>query len=53
MQTDDTLILCTPEFSAIEEKKIQKAAFRAKLKAQLAESSPMEFNGAKLTLDSD
>jgi hypothetical protein len=53
MQTDDTLILCTPEFSATEKKKIQKAAFRAKPKAQLAESSPMEFNGAKLTLDSD
>jgi hypothetical protein len=53
MQTDDTLILCTPEFFATEEKKIQKAAFRAKPKVQLAESSPMEFNGAKLTLDSD
>jgi hypothetical protein len=53
MQTDDTLILCTPEFSTIEEKKIQKAAFRAKPKAQLAESSLMEFNGAKLTFDND
>jgi hypothetical protein len=53
MQTDDTLILCTPEFSATKEKKIQKAAFRAKPKVQLAESSPMKFNGAKFTLDSD
>jgi hypothetical protein len=33
MQTDDTLILCIPEFSATEEKKIQKATFRAKPKA--------------------
>jgi hypothetical protein len=53
MQTDNTLILCTPELSATEEKKIQKAAFRAKPKAQLAKSSLMEFNGAKLTLDND
>jgi hypothetical protein len=53
MQTDDTLILCTPEFSAIEEKKIQKAAFRAKPKVQLAKSSSIEFNGARFTLDSD
>jgi hypothetical protein len=34
-------------------KKIQKAAFRAKPKAQLAESSPMEFNEARLTLEGD
>jgi hypothetical protein len=53
MQTDDTLILCTPEFSATEEKKIQKAAFRAKPKAQLAKSSPMEFNDARFTFDND
>jgi hypothetical protein len=36
MQIDDTLILCTLEFSATKEKKIQKAAFHAKPKAQLA-----------------
>jgi hypothetical protein len=53
MQTDDTLILCIPEFSTTKEKKIQKAAFRAKPKAQLVESSPMEFNGVKLIFDSD
>jgi hypothetical protein len=52
MQTDDTLIICSPELSAKEEK-IQKAAFRAKPKARLAESSPMEFSGARLTLESD
>jgi hypothetical protein len=51
MQTDDTLMICFSEFSAKEEEKIQKAAFRAKPKARLAESSPMEFNGARLTLE--
>jgi hypothetical protein len=53
MQTDDTLIICSPEFSAKKEEKIQKAAFRAKPKARLAESSPMKFNGARLTLEGD
>jgi hypothetical protein len=53
MQTDDTLIICSPEFSAKEEEKIQKAKFRAKPKARLAKSSPMEFNGAYLTLEGD
>jgi hypothetical protein len=53
MQTDDTLIICSPEFSAKEKEKIQKAAFRAKSKARLAKSSPMEFNGARLTLEGD
>jgi hypothetical protein len=53
MQTDDTLMICSPEFSAKKEEKIQKAAFRAKPKARLAESSPMEFNGARLTLEGD
>jgi hypothetical protein len=52
MQTDDTLIICSPKFSP-KKKKIQKAAFRAKPKARLAKSSPMEFNGARLTLESD
>jgi hypothetical protein len=36
-----------------KKKKIQKAAFRAKPKAELAESFPMKFNDAKLTLGSD
>jgi hypothetical protein len=53
IQTDDTLIICSPEFSAKKEEKIQKAAFRAKPKARLAKSSPMEFNGARLTLKGD
>jgi hypothetical protein len=53
MQTNDTLIICFPEFSAKEKEKIQKAAFRAKPKARLAESSPMKFNGARLTLEGD
>jgi hypothetical protein len=53
MQTDDTLMICSPEFFAKKEEKIQKAAFRAKPKARLAKSSPMEFNGARLTLEGD
>jgi hypothetical protein len=53
IQTNDTLIICSPEFSAKEKEKIQKAAFRAKPKARLAESFPMEFNGARLTLEGD
>jgi hypothetical protein len=53
MQTNDTLIICSPEFSAKKEEKIQKAAFRAKPKARLAKSSPMEFNGARLILEGD
>jgi hypothetical protein len=52
MQTDDILIICSPEFSAKKEEKIQKAAFRAKPKARLAESSPM-LNEARLTLEGD
>jgi hypothetical protein len=53
MQTDDTLIICSLEFFAKEKENIQKAAFRAKPKIRLAESSPMEFNGARLTLEGD
>jgi hypothetical protein len=53
MQTDDTLIICFLKFSAKKEEKIQKAAFRAKFKVRLAKNSPMEFNGARLTLEGD
>jgi hypothetical protein len=53
MQTDDMLMICFPKFSAKEEEKIQKAAFRAKPKARLAKSSPMEFNGARLIFEGD
>jgi hypothetical protein len=53
IQTGDTLIICSPELSVKKEEKIQKAAFRAKPKARLAKSSPMEFKGARLTLEGD
>jgi hypothetical protein len=53
MQTDDTLIICSLEFSAKEKEKIQKAAFRAKPKARLTKSFLMEFNGARLILEGD
>jgi hypothetical protein len=53
IQMDDTLIICYPEFSAKKEEKVQKAAFRAKSKARLTKSSPMEFNGVRLMLEGD
>jgi hypothetical protein len=53
IQTDDTLIICSPKFSAKKKEKIQKAEFRAKPKARLAKSFLMEFNGARLTLEGD
>jgi hypothetical protein len=53
IQTDDTLIIFSPEFSAKEKEKIQKVAFRAKPKIRLTKSSPMEFNEARLTLEGD
>jgi hypothetical protein len=53
MQTDNILHLCFPEFSATEEKKNQKAGFRSKPKTSLSKSSPLEFNGGRITLLDD
>jgi ribosomal protein S15P/S13E len=53
IQTDDTLHLCSPEFSAIKEKKNQKAGFRSKPKISLSKSSPLEFNEGRITLLDD
>ena len=53
MQTDDTLILATPAFSTTEEEKIQKAQFRSKPKTLLSPETPLDFNGAKLTLEDE
>jgi hypothetical protein len=40
MQTDDTLILCTPEFSAIKEKKIQKGCVPRETKGSTGRKLP-------------
>jgi hypothetical protein len=53
VQTDDTLMIYSTEFSAKKEENIQKAAFRAKPKARLAKSFPMIFNETCLTLEGD
>jgi hypothetical protein len=53
MQTNDILHLCSPEFSATEEKKSQKAGFRSKPKTSLSKSSPLEFNEGRITLLDD
>ncbi|KAF7565969.1 hypothetical protein PtrM4_054030 [Pyrenophora tritici-repentis] len=51
MQTDDTLMLGTPAFSSLEEKKIQKAEFRSKPKARLTLDVQLDFDGCTLTID--
>jgi len=51
MQTDDTLILASTQFSANEIEKLQKAQFRAKPKRMLSPESPFDFNGAKLMME--
>ena len=51
MQTDDTLILATPEFSAMEDEKIRQANFRCKPKLILSPTQHLDFNGTKLTMD--
>jgi ribosomal protein S15P/S13E len=53
MQTDDTLHLCFPEFSATEKKKNQKAGFRSKPKTSLSKSSLLKFNEGRITLLND
>ncbi|KAI0991002.1 hypothetical protein K3495_g17185, partial [Podosphaera aphanis] len=53
MQTDDTLMLVTPEFSAKEDNKLKRAEFRAKDKTKLTPRTPLDFNGAKLSMMDD
>jgi hypothetical protein len=53
MQTDDTLVLGTPAFSAREEKKIQKAKIVCKPKTTLTPTSPIDYNGTRLSLHED
>ncbi|KAM4067772.1 polyprotein [Hirsutella rhossiliensis] len=42
MQTDDTLLLASPEFAAAEEKEIQKAKLRSKPRSQLSAATPRQ-----------
>ncbi|KJZ68527.1 hypothetical protein HIM_12082 [Hirsutella minnesotensis 3608] len=53
MQTDDTLLLASPEFAAAEEKEIQKAKLRSKPRSQLSAATPLEFNGCTLLAEKD
>ncbi|KAM4060975.1 reverse transcriptase (RNA-dependent DNA polymerase) [Hirsutella rhossiliensis] len=50
MQTDDTLILGTNNFSTREEEELQKAEFRSKPKTDITYGTTVDFNGARLTL---
>ena len=49
MQTDDTLILGSDEFAALEEKELAEAEFSAKPKDTLSPENPLIFNGCVLT----
>lgn len=49
MQTDDTLILGSDEFAALEEKELAEAKFSAKPKDTLSLENPLIFNGCVLT----
>ncbi|EED12738.1 hypothetical protein TSTA_052590 [Talaromyces stipitatus ATCC 10500] len=50
MQTDDTLLICIEKFSRGEQAALQEASFKAKPKTRLSETKPLEFNGARITL---
>ena len=52
IQTDDTLMIATSKFSALETKKLEEAAFRSKPKTTLSPDTPLEFNGCTLTMNS-
>jgi hypothetical protein len=51
MQTNDTLMLGTAEFSSLEEKKLEEAQFRSKLKTVLSPDVQLDFNGCTLTIE--
>ncbi|KAI1185281.1 hypothetical protein F5B17DRAFT_441984 [Nemania serpens] len=52
MQTNNTLILANTEFNKLEEEKLQKASFTAKLKIILSKTQPLNFNGCTLLITS-
>ena len=49
IQTDDTLILASEEFLALEDRELSKANFLAKPKEALTPEDPLIFNGYVLT----
>jgi hypothetical protein len=51
MQTDDTLILGSTEFSKTEDQELNKAKLLAKPKEALSFTTPLIFNGCVLSLD--
>lgn len=53
MQTDDTLIVSTEEFSREEQRALEEANFKAKPKQRLETGAPLEFNSAKIILNND
>jgi hypothetical protein len=53
MQTDDTLILASDEFSQKEDRELTMANFRAKPKAALTPNEPIVFNGGILSMEGD
>ena len=53
MQTDDTLIVASPDFSAKEQKEIEKAKFDTKEKQVLSSKSSLNFNGCIVTMKDD
>ncbi|EED11957.1 hypothetical protein TSTA_000350 [Talaromyces stipitatus ATCC 10500] len=52
MQTDDILIIATEKFARGEERALQEVGFKAKPKTQLSQDTPLEFNGARIILES-
>ena len=50
LQTDDTLLLADKDFTAEEEKEIQKVGFLTKEREELTATNPIKFNGGQLTL---
>jgi hypothetical protein len=51
MQTNNTLMLRTAAFSSLEEKKLEEAQFRSKLKTVLSLDVQLGFNGCTLTIE--
>lgn len=50
MQTNDTLIVASPDFSTKEQKEIEKAKFDTKEKQVLSSKSLLNFNGCIVTM---
>ena len=53
LQTDDTLILGDQAFLTAEQRELQKAGFTAKPRTELTATTPLEFNGGRLTIEGD